>query len=222
MPDTRNNMTMRRNSRSIPRGLYAITDNTLIGGRLLDSAEAAIIGGAVVVQYRDKSDHHTRRLDEASALQQLCRSHNVIFIVNDDLELAAQIGADGLHIGQEDGSLNNARQRLGAEAIIGVSCYNRFELAQAAQAAGADYVAFGRFFSSNIKPNAVAANIELLKRARDEVDVPVVAIGGITAENGAQLVEAGADLLAVISDLFDYPTTAEITAAAQRIQNIFK
>jgi len=175
----------------------------------------------VVVQYRDKSDDHTRRAEEADALQQLCRNHDVIFIINDDLELAAQVGADGLHIGQEDDSLNQARQHLGDDTIIGISCYNRFELAQAAEEAGADYIAFGRFFSSNIKPDAVAAHIELLERAREEINLPVVAIGGITAENGAQLVKAGADMLAVISDIFDRPTADEITAATQRFQSIF-
>ncbi|MCW8887861.1 MAG: thiamine phosphate synthase [Gammaproteobacteria bacterium] len=205
----------------LARGLYAITDSRLIGERLVESVEAAIIGGAVVVQYRDKSADHTRRLKEATALQQLCRSHDVTFIINDDLELAAQIGADGLHIGQEDNSLNEARQRLGVETIIGVSCYNRLELAQAAEDGGADYVAFGRFFSSNIKPDAVGAHLELLERAKKEITVPVVAIGGITAENGAQLVEAGADLLAVIGDLFDRPTVTEITTAAQRLQTLF-
>lgn len=203
------------------KGLYAITDSRLIGQRLLESVEAAIRGGAMVVQYRDKSDDHTRRAEEASALQLLCRNHDVIFIINDDVELAAQIGADGLHIGQEDDSLNRARQRLGEDAIIGVSCYNQFELAQAAEQSGADYIAFGRFFSSNIKPDAVGAHLELLEQARKEINVPVVAIGGITAENGAQLVEAGADLLAVISDLFDRPTATEITAAAQRIKTLF-
>ena len=208
-------------SQKLQRGLYAITDSNLIGDRLVEAVEAAILGGAVVVQYRDKSDNHARRVDEANTLQQLCRGHNVLFIVNDDLELAAQIGADGLHIGQEDNSLQQARQHLGTEVIIGVSCYNRLELAQAAEERGADYVAFGRFFSSNIKPDAVGAHIELLEQAREEINVPVVAIGGITAENGAQLVEAGADLLAVISDLFDQPSTTDITAAAQRIQTLF-
>lgn len=203
------------------KGLYAITDSRLIGQRLLESVEAAIRGGAMVVQYRDKSDDHTRRAEEASALQQLCRNHDVVFIINDDVELAAQIGADGLHIGQEDDSLNRARQRLGENTIIGVSCYNQFELAQTAEQSGADYIAFGRFFSSNIKPDAVGAHLELLEQARKEINVPVVAIGGITAENGAQLVEAGADLLAVISDLFDRSTAAEIKAAAQRIKTLF-
>ena len=213
---------MSKLSQKLQRGLYAITDSRLIGKRLIESVEAAIKGGAIVVQYRDKSGDYARRVGEAAALQGLCRAHDVLFIVNDDLQLAAQIGADGLHIGQDDDSLDSARQRLGPEAIIGLSCYNRFELAKAAEANGADYVAFGRFFSSNIKPGAVQASIELLERARDEIDVPVVAIGGITAENGAQLVEAGADLLAVISDIFDRPTATDITTAAQRIQTLFK
>ena len=213
---------MSKLSQKLQRGLYAITDSRLIGKRLIESVEAAIKGGAIVVQYRDKSGDYARRVGEAAALQGLCRAHDVLFIVNDDLQLAAQIGADGLHIGQDDDSLDSARQRLGPEAIIGLSCYNRFELAKAAEESGADYVAFGRFFSSNIKPGAVQASIELLERARDEIDVPVVAIGGITAENGAQLVEAGADLLAVISDIFDHPTATDITTAAQRIQTLFK
>jgi len=212
---------MEKRVERVPKGLYAITDSRLIGERLLESVEAAIIGGAVVVQYRDKSNDQQRRIEEAKALQRLCRQYGALFVVNDDLELAMKIGADGLHIGQDDDSLVEARQQLGANVIIGVSCYNRLELAQAAQAGSADYVAFGRFFSSNIKPGAVQAHIELLKQAREEINVPVVAIGGITAENGAQLVEAGAELLAVISDLFDRSTASDITAAAQRIQTLF-
>ncbi|MDH3354115.1 MAG: thiamine phosphate synthase [Chromatiales bacterium] len=212
---------MSKLNRIVPKGLYAITDSGLIGESLIDSVEATIHGGACVIQYRDKSVDQQRRVEEATALKQLCRHHDVLFVINDDLELAAQISADGLHIGQDDGSLLEARQQLGEDAIIGISCYNSLELAIAAQEEGADYVAFGRFFSSNTKPDAVAADIALLERAKESIKLPVVAIGGITAENGAQLVEAGADMLAVISDIFDRPTVSEITAASQRFQPIF-
>ena len=212
---------MSKLNRIVPKGLYAITDSGLIGETLIDSVEAAIHGGASVIQYRDKSDDQQRRIDEAMALQQLCHHHEVLFVINDDLALATQIDADGLHIGQDDGSLLEARQQLGVDTIIGVSCYNSLELAITAQEAGADSIAVGRFFTSNIKPNAVGANTKLLKRAIEHINLPVVAIGGITAENGAQLVEAGADMLAVISDIFDRATTTEITTAAQRFQPIF-
>jgi len=196
------------------RGLYAITDRSLAAEQgVVHQVEQALAGGARLVQYRDKSNHQARRLAEATALLARCRAARVPLLINDDIELTRQIGADGVHLGQHDASLQQARQRLGAQALIGVSCYNRFELAQQAAAAGADYVAFGRFFSSVSKPQAVQATPRLLHRARRELALPTVAIGGITPENGGALIDAGADMLAVIHGLFGQ---LDIRAACQQ------
>lgn len=203
----------------LPRGLYALTDETLLaGGRLIPAVAAAIQGGAVVVQYRDKSGDAAKRLREAQALRDLCWPLGVPLIINDDMELARQIGADGVHLGKDDTDIAHARAVLGPDAIIGVSCYNRMELALAAQEAGADYAAFGSFFSSSVKPDAVRADAALLRTAKQQLHIPVVAIGGITAHNGAPLVAAGADLLAVISDVF---AAADTRAAATRLAALF-
>ncbi len=201
------------------RGLYVLTDSALIGGpRLLPAVAAAIDGGAVLVQYRDKSGDPTQRLAEARALAGLCRARQVPLIINDDIELAREVGAAGVHLGKEDAAIAHARARLGPEAIIGVSCYDRLELALAAQQAGADYVAFGAFFASTVKPDAVRPAPSLLTEAQRQLRVPVVAIGGITADNCDVLLEAGADLLAVISDVFG---AEDIRAAAKRIAKLF-
>ncbi len=184
-------------------GLYAITDQALgQGDKLYSQVEAAILGGARIIQYRDKSNDHTKRLAEAAQLLSLCQTHNIPLIINDDLALACQINADGVHLGRHDISLQQARNKLGASAIIGISCYNNLQHALEAESAGADYVAFGRFFNSATKPNAVKAEIELLQQAKKALHIPMVAIGGITPENGIQLVQAGADMLAVIQGIF--------------------
>ena len=203
----------------LPRGLYAITDTALIGGeRMVSAVAAAITGGAVMVQYRDKGGVPARRLREAQALLDLCRERHVPLIINDDMDLAAAVGADGVHLGRDDICLTQARERLGDTALIGISCYNRLDLACAAEAAGADYVAFGSFFSSSTKLDAVRADVALLHTAKQHLTVPVVAIGGITADNGAALVASGADMLAVISDLF---AVADIRAAAEALSKLF-
>ena len=181
------------------RGLYAITD----GPRddLLAACAAALEGGAAILQYRDKGSGHARRLREASALQALCARHRVPLIVNDDIELAHAVGAAGVHLGEDDASIAEARARLGAGAIIGVSCYNSLERAHAFAADGASYLAFGAFFASPTKPLARVATPQLLRDAAP-LGLPLVAIGGITPANAASLIEAGADALAVISALF--------------------
>lgn len=185
------------------RGLYAISEPpTNPRLTLVTAAAAAIRGGAAVVQYRDKSADSARRKDEAAELLALCRAHDVPLLINDDLELAATIGADGVHLGKDDPDLASARTRLGNHAIIGCSCYNSLERAVGAQAAGFDYVAFGRFFTSRTKPLAVQATTALLESARQQIELPIVAIGGITTENGGELLRAGASLLAVINGLF--------------------
>lgn len=200
-------------------GLYAITDASLKGDSIAHQVEHAILGGARVIQYRDKSNDAQLRLAEARAIAQVCRARAVPLLINDDVELAAACGADGVHLGHEDAGLTAAREQLGERSIIGISCYNQFALAQKAKAAGADYVAFGRFFTSQSKPQAVPAGPELLRRARVELDCPVVAIGGITPDNGRQLIEAGADMLAVIRGVF---AADDITQAAQSLHKLFQ
>lgn len=162
----------------------------------------ALLGGAGVLQYRNKLADASLRAEQAGALRRLTREFGVPLIVNDDAALARQAGADGVHLGGEDGSVVEARALLGNAGIVGVSCYNRLPLAHEAVRQGADYVAFGAFFRSGVKPEAVEASPELLRQARRELQVPIVAIGGITAQNGTQLLEAGADALAVISAVF--------------------
>ena len=184
------------------RGLYAITQTDHKSADLIiNEVIAAIKGGAVVVQYRDKNPSDAIYL--ASELLKVCHRSNVPLLINDDVELAANIGADGVHIGKEDGAIAQARSRLGAKAIIGVSCYNFVDQAVDAERQGATYVAFGRFFPSTSKPLAAPAQLETLRQARLKVSVPIVAIGGILPDNGGQLLTAGADLLAVIGGLFE-------------------
>jgi thiamine-phosphate pyrophosphorylase len=191
----------------LPRkGLYAITSGALTSPeKLLEAVEQAIRGGAAVIQYRDKDSPDTFRTEQAMALSRLCQEWKVPFIVNDDPLLARECGADGVHIGQRDGGYASARELLGAKAIIGVSCHDSLDQALAAQAQGADYVALGRFFPSQTKPHAPPARIETLRAARRRLNIPIVAIGGITPENGADLIEAGADFLAVIHGIFGQP-----------------
>jgi thiamine-phosphate pyrophosphorylase len=201
------------------RGLYVITDRGLARGRPLRQLVAeALAGGARVVQYRDKSEDHARRGEEARALASVCRAAGALFIINDDVELAVAAAADGVHVGRNDDAVAAARTRLGPDRLIGVSCYDRFDLAIAAQQAGADYVAFGSFYRSPTKPAAVRASPSLLERGRRELDVPLVAIGGITPENGRALVAAGADLLAVIAAVFG---AGDIRAAAAAFAPLF-
>ncbi len=201
------------------QGLYAITDTTPSSSneQLLTAAQQAIHGGARILQYRDKSDDQPRRRQQATLLLELCRQHGVTFIINDDVALAAAIGADGVHLGRDDGDIDAARQQL-RHGIVGLSCYNEWPLAKAAAAAGADYIAFGAFFPSTTKPNAARATSELLQRSRQELNVPVVAIGGITPENGRELIDAGADMLAVVQGVFGQP---DIQAAARRYAALF-
>ncbi len=200
-------------------GLYAITDTGISNDQqLLNAARQAIQGGARILQYRNKTLAIPNRQHQAELLLHECQKHSIPLIVNDDIALAAAIGADGVHLGRGDGDITQARKQLGNNSIIGVSCYNDAQLAQAAVTAGADYVAFGAFFPSSTKPQAVRAPSELLTWAKRELDIPVVAIGGVTAQNGAALIEAGADMLAVIQGIFGQP---DIHAAAQRYARLF-
>jgi len=186
--------------RSDIAGLYAITDETLPLDELFDRTEAILRGGARVLQYRDKR-HAEDKQEIAEVLLSLCIDYDALLIINDDVPLAKTVGAHGVHLGREDMTLAAARGELGAGAIIGVSCYNEPALAQRAVIGGANYIAFGSFFPSPTKPDAVRADIQLLRDAQ-ELEVPVVAIGGITPDNGAALVAAGADALAVITGVY--------------------
>ncbi len=200
------------------RGLYVIADTGIIAKDLVSHVTEAIAGGARVVQYRDKSSGAAKRLNDAIALRGLCRQHGVTFIINDDVELARQLNADGLHLGKDDADIASARKQLGAHTIIGVSCYNEIERGRSAIAAGAGYVAFGSFYPSTVKPDAVRASGSLLTQAKQEFTVPIVAIGGITPENGAHLVAAGADALAVITGVFE---SDDIRSAAKQYARLF-
>ncbi|MEZ5543281.1 MAG: thiamine phosphate synthase [Pseudomonadota bacterium] len=201
-------------------GLYVITDpGTRAPAQLVQQVAQALAGGARLVQYRDKRADAGERHARAAALLSLCRQHGATLIINDDIELAAALGAPGVHLGATDTAIAIARQRLGAHAIIGASCYDQLDRARAAVAAGADYVAFGRFFASHSKPEAVQAQPALLMRARRELNVPIAAIGGITPENGAGLIAAGANLLAVIHGVFGQP---DIEAAARAYARLFE
>ncbi len=200
-------------------GLYAITNSqTVTDLNLAQQVEQALKGGANIIQYRDKSSHQERRLAQARKLLDLCRRHCAYFIINDDVDLAAEIGADGVHLGRDDADISSARDTLGDAAIIGVSCYNRLDLATQAQNAGVDYVAFGRFFPSSTKPDAVQAETDLLIQAKKILHIPIVAIGGITPENSASLIDAGADMLAVIHGLFGQN---DVRAAAEQFNQQF-
>lgn len=198
------------------RGLYAITQTDgKTPAAVLAEVEAALKGGAAVVQYRDKKPADALSL--ARGLVRLCHRYEVPLLINDDVELAAQSGADGVHLGQDDGHVREARARLGEHAIIGISCYDSLDRALEAQAHGATYVAFGRFYPSNSKPLAKPAHLDTLRQAKHMLSIPIVAIGGILPDNGGALLDAGADLLAVIGGLFD----REPEASAKRYLALF-
>jgi thiamine-phosphate pyrophosphorylase len=199
----------------IPSGLYVVTDGPRAD--LVDACGAALAGGARILQYRDKTRDAARRLREARELAELCAQHGAVFLVNDDAELALASGAAGVHLGRDDTDIATARTRLGDRAIIGATCHASLDRAREAAAAGADYLAFGAFHPSPTKPDAVRAAPDILREARS-LGLPLVAIGGITPDNGAALIAAGADCLAVISAVFG---AADIEAAARRFACLF-
>lgn len=200
-------------------GLYAITPDITDTDTLLLRTRAALNGGARVLQYRNKTASADLRRKQAQALQRLCSEFGVPLIINDHLDLALAVDAAGLHLGGDDGDIATARAVLGTGKLLGASCYDRIELAQAAVAAGADHVAFGSFFASSVKPDAVRPPLDLISRAKKQFHLPVVAIGGITPHNAPQLITAGVDAVAVISAVFSAP---DVTAAAREFQNLFE
>lgn len=200
------------------KGLYAVTPEMADTAALLHRVEAALRGGAGVVQYRNKSADHYLQHRQAEAIARACRRSGACFIVNDSVPLAADIDADGVHLGSGDADIETARRVLGPGKLIGVSCYDQLSRAREAQAGGADYVAFGSFFASGTKPGARRADVELLASARRALAVPIVAIGGITPENAQALIAAGADALAVVRALFE---SADVEQAAHRFAALF-
>lgn len=201
------------------QGLYAITDARLTPEpQILAKVRAALRGGAQVVQFRDKSDDHSARLRQACALAKLCQEFERPLIINDDPELALACGAAGVHLGQRDGGLEKARALLGAKAIIGMTCHDSLQLAQQAEQQGADYVAFGAFFPSTSKPLAEPASLSVLQQARQQLRVPIVAIGGISVDNAPLLITRGVTMVAVIQALF---AADDIQDRAQQFSALF-
>jgi thiamine-phosphate pyrophosphorylase len=202
----------------LPPGLYAVTDPELLAEDILGARVGqAIQGGARIVQFRDKTADPVTRRRRALMVLSACRENGALCIVNDDAALAAEIGADGVHLGRDDGDPARARAMLGPDRLIGVSCYDQPALAAAAAAAGADYVAFGSIWPSATKPGAVRAPLALLGTAARELGVPIVAIGGITRMNAAETIAAGAHCVAVVRDLFGDPdarVAAQVLSAA--------
>lgn len=199
------------------RGLYAITDGGQ-GGELLAQVSAALAGGVRLLQYRDKSQDGQRRLTEARALLQLCRPHGVPLLINDDVDLALAVGADGVHLGQGDLALAAARQRLGPDRLIGITCHDSLSLAEAAANGGADYLAFGACFPSASKPAARPCPLTRITQAKARWPLPVVAIGGINPDNIGSVIDAGADACAVIASLWQ---AVDIQARAQALAQEF-
>ena len=189
------------------------------GSKLVDAVAAAVENGVRAVQYRDKSGDADRRRRDAEALIRVCRPRGVPLVVNDDVELAVAVGADGVHLGRDDASLDAAQAQLGEAAIIGVSCYDDANRALAAARMGADYVAFGSFFPSLTKPGALRASTELVAAVRPSLEVPIAAIGGITADNATPLLASGVDLLAVVNAIFG---GSDPGGATRRLVRLFR
>lgn len=196
------------------RGLYLVTPNWNDTERLIAATDAALAGGAVLVQYRHKDANADLRAEQAAALLALCRRYGRPLVINDHLDLCVQLDADGVHLGQSDDDIAAARALLGADKIVGASCYGELDLARAAQAAGASYVAFGGFYPSPVKKYSFVTQPELLDRARAEITLPIVVIGGMTPTNAAPLVARGADMVAAITSVYGSDAAAGLDAGA--------
>ena len=201
------------------KGLYAITPDMADTDLLLKKVESALQGGIDILQYRNKAANHKLQTQQARAILPLCRQYNVPLIINDSVKLCLTLDADGLHLGAEDDNLAEVRKRIGRDKVLGASCYNRFDLALSAQQAGASYVAFGACFASITKPNAPVACLDLFKRSTVELNIPTVAIGGITLQNATQVIQAKADAVAVINAIFN---TDDVKLSSQQFSLLFK
>ncbi|QMU60208.1 MAG: thiamine phosphate synthase [Gammaproteobacteria bacterium] len=185
-------------------GLYVIADAACIGNdKIITKTEEVLTTGVKIIQYRDKINSPEDRYKIAAQLRKLTHDHTCLLIINDDAQLALDIDADGVHLGKNDTSIEQARRLLGDDKIIGASCYAQYEDAQIAINASADYIAFGSFFPSTTKPNAPRAEIALLTKAKQQFKTPICAIGGITPQNATNVLTAGADMIAVISAVFN-------------------
>ncbi len=200
-------------------GLYAITPDEADTSVLLAKVEAALQGGVSLLQYRNKQASYKLQAQQASAILPLCRQYQVPFIINDSVELCLTLDADGVHIGADDGNIAEVRAKLGADKILGASCYSRFDLAVSAQQAGANYVAFGACFASSTKPNAPVASLDLFKQAQARLHIPVVAIGGITLNNAPLVISAGANSIAVINAIFSQD---DVKSTTQQFTQLFR
>ena len=201
------------------KGLYAITPDMADTDLLLQKVQAALQGGINILQYRNKLANHKLQTQQARALLPLCRQYNVPLIINDSVKLCLTLDADGVHLGADDGNWAEVRARIGKDKILGASCYNSFDLALAAQQAGASYVAFGACFASSTKPNAPVAGLELFTRAKTELNIPTVAIGGITLQNAPSVIQAGADAIAVINAIFN---ANDVKLSTKQFSQLFK
>jgi thiamine-phosphate pyrophosphorylase len=199
-------------------GLYAITPDQPELDLFIAATKAILEGGVRLIQYRNKCAPMHEKLYQARRIKHLCEKYGALFIINDDIRLAVALNADGVHLGENDASLLDARHQLGSNRIVGITCYNNIDKARQAQSEGADYVSFGSFFSSQTKPYAPQASLDLLKEAKTQLNVPIVAIGGITLENAEELVNAGADALAVINALYSSQNPAN---TAQSFSELF-
>ena len=193
----------------IIKGLYAITPDSADLNTLIQKTKSAIEGGAFMVQYRSKIQDRDVKMQQCAAILRLCREHNVPCIVNDDVEMCRTLKADGVHLGEEDDNIAEVRHILGDDAIIGSSCYDQLDRAKSAQKEGASYVAFGAMFPTSTKPNAPRASLALLKEAKREIQIPIVAIGGITVNNAHDVIKTGIDAIAVINSLYEAKSIKE-------------
>ncbi|OQW68769.1 MAG: thiamine-phosphate diphosphorylase [Proteobacteria bacterium ST_bin12] len=210
---------MKKSLSSSIKGTYAVTPDIADTDLLIKKVEAALAGGVNVLQYRNKQANHKLQTQQARALLPLCRQYNVPLIINDSVKLCLTLDADGVHLGADDGNLAEVRARIGNNKILGASCYNRFDLALSAQNQGADYVAFGACFASKTKPNAPVADLSLFSQARAQLAISTVAIGGINLQNAPQVIEAGADAIAIIQAIF---AADDVKLASQQFSHLFK
>ncbi len=194
---------------SIIKGLYAITPDMADLNILVHKTQLVIEGGAFMVQYRSKILDRAVKIQQCAAILRLCREYGVPCIVNDDVEMCRILEADGVHLGENDDNIAEVRRILGEDAIIGSSCYDQLDRAKQAQKEGATYVAFGAVFPTPTKPDAPRATLALLREAKREIHIPIVAIGGITVNNAHDVIEAGVDAIAVITSLFEAKTIKE-------------
>ena len=199
-------------------GLYAVTPNELDTKLLVAKVEAALKGGVRLIQYRNKAAGKSLLLRQATALLAACRAYGAMLIINDHLDLCAKIDADGIHLGASDCKPGPVRRLLGADKIIGVSCYNQLNLAHEAEADGANYVTFGAFFSSDTTSKSTEAPLTLFQQAKQTLKIPVVGFGDITVDHAEQVRAAGADAIAVIEALFD---AKNITVLSQQFNAVY-